>query len=99
MAGFAETAETAAEPAGDNPGVLFLERGFLQCAMPLPGWDQAGPWEKRVCGRPVTFRPGASGAEPTSWCRSCKPLVYSPNQARKLDPKALAKLDKSMRAA
>ena len=28
MAGFAETAETAAEPAGDNPGVLFLERGF-----------------------------------------------------------------------
>lgn len=81
--------------AADNPGVRFLERGLLQCAMPLPGWDQAGPWEKMVCGRPVTFRPGASGAEPTSWCRACSEMVFGAAR-KKLDIKGLSRIDRNV---
>lgn len=87
------------EAQGDNPGVLFLERSALQCAWPMQGWDALPVTEKRVCGRPVMMRPGPYGAEPTSWCRECRPLVYPLVPRKKLDVKHLTKLDRSVRAA
>lgn len=73
---FAET--IAAVTGADNPGVRFLDRGLYQCAMPLPGWDDAPIDAKRVCGRPVRFRPCDSGSEPTSYCSTCTKVVYAP---------------------
>lgn len=60
----AAVAEVGAE------GVLFLERGQFQCAMPLPGWDDVPVTAKRCCGRPVQH--------PTSYCPSCAAIVYAP---------------------
>lgn len=92
-----------AEASRGNKGILFLERDMAkQCAMPMPGWDAAPITEKRVCGLPVLSRrvvmAGIAINQPTSWCFGCTKLAYS--QSRKpLDVKALARVDRSMRAA
>lgn len=92
-----------AEASRDNPGVLFLERDMArQCARPMPGWDAAPIAEKRVCGLPALSRrvvvAGIAVNQPTSWCLACTKLVYSAAR-RPLDVKALARADRSMRAA
>lgn len=66
------------KPAGVGEGVLFLDRRALQCAMPLPGWDDVPVSEKRVCGRPVQIAQAGANAVPTSWCAGCAKLVYAP---------------------
>lgn len=73
---FAET--VAAVTGTDAPGIRFLDRGLYQCAMPLPGWDDAPITEKRVCGRPVRFRPCDFGTEPTSYCPACSKVILAP---------------------
>ncbi len=69
---FAATMEKVAE-AGST-GVLFLERSYFACAMPLPGWDDLPVAEKRCCGRPVQH--------PTSYCPACVGIVYAPRGFR-----------------
>lgn len=68
-----DDAVTASRPAG-GAGVLFLDRGLFQCAMPLPGWDDASIHEKRVCGAMVVL--------PTSYCRACSKIVWAPPRFR-----------------
>ncbi|MCV9940946.1 GcrA family cell cycle regulator [Boseaceae bacterium BT-24-1] len=63
---------TVARPGA--PGVLFLDRRPLQCAMPLPGWDDLPVTEKLVCGLPTVGD--------TSWCRHCLPVVSTPSTYR-----------------
>lgn len=58
----------------DVPGVLFLERRPLQCAMPLPGWDDLPVTEKLCCGQPTVGE--------TSWCRHCLPIATTPSHYR-----------------
>lgn len=68
-----DEAIVASRPNGDT-GVLFLERGLFQCAMPMPGWDDASIHEKRVCGAVVVL--------PTSYCRVCSKIVWAPPRFR-----------------
>lgn len=69
---FSATMEKVAEAGSE--GVLFMKRRDLQCAMPLPGWDDLPVDEKRVCGRPVQH--------PTSYCPTCVGIVYAPRGLR-----------------
>lgn len=71
---FAATMEKVAEAGAE--GVLFLERGLFECAMPLPGWDDLPVQEKRVCGRPVKVVP--RDGLMTSYCPACAGIVYAP---------------------
>ena len=71
-------AETIAAVGAGNEGVRFLDRGLYQCAMMMPGWDDAPVELKRVCGKPVRFRPCDFGSEPTSYCAACTRIVYAP---------------------
>lgn len=68
-----DEAIVASRPNGDT-GVLFLERGLFQCAMPMPGWDDASIHEKRVCGAMVVL--------PTSYCQVCSKIVWAPPRFR-----------------
>lgn len=62
--------KVATQKRPDAPGVLFLDRRVLQCAMPLPGWDDLPVTEKLVCGLPTVGG--------TSWCLHHLPVVTSP---------------------
>lgn len=80
--------ETSAAVVGaDNPGVLFLERGLFQCAMPMAGWDDAPVQEKRVCGRPVKANPREGLM--TSYCPACSRLVYAPAGFREFKERSM----------
>jgi hypothetical protein len=75
--------EAVSAARGDESGVLFLDRGRNQCAMPLPGWDDASIYEKRTCGRPVKVNRCADGTmTPLSYCATCAALVYVPSKFR-----------------
>jgi hypothetical protein len=69
-------ATSAAVVGADNSGVLFLERGLFQCAMPMAGWDEVPVQEKRVCGRAVKVKPREGLM--SSYCPACSRLVYAP---------------------
>lgn len=70
-------AEAAAldEKIQETVGILFLDRGLYQCAMPLPGWDALPVTEKRVCGRPVPADDPLGSS-----CARCARLVYAPRR-------------------
>lgn len=46
--------------------------------MMMPGWDDAPIEAKRVCGKPVRFRPCDFGTEPTSYCPACSKVILAP---------------------
>lgn len=62
---------SATQKRPDVPGVLFLDRQVLQCAMPLPGWDDLPVVEKLVCGLATVGG--------TSWCKHCLSVVTTPS--------------------
>lgn len=88
-------ATLAAQAEEPNEGILFLDRVMSQqCAWPMPGWDSATIWEKRVCGRPVVVRrivcDGVASFVPSSWCLSCQTKAVAADNSRRRDIYTLA---------
>lgn len=77
-----DQAVTEARASGDV-GAHFLNRGLFQCAMPLPGWDDAPITEKMVCGKRVVIG--------TSWCRHCLAIVTQPARLREFRDRQISK--------
>ncbi|HEV7258963.1 MAG TPA: GcrA family cell cycle regulator [Bosea sp. (in: a-proteobacteria)] len=71
----------AASRPDSDAGVLFMERGRFQCAMPMPGWDAASIHDKRVCGAAVAMG--------TSYCPACVRIVYAPPALREFKDRNL----------
>lgn len=93
----ATLAEQAEEP---NEGILFMDREMgKQCAWPMPGWERASIWEKRVCGRPVVVRKivcdGIASYVPSSWCLSCQQKAVATDNSRRRDIYTLAGVSRS----